>query len=175
MSDIKDKLKRASRRQVTKDVCLRGDLAGEYERLERQLAALPKNNKLGGDPQRQRIEAEMARVRGEMTADTIPFVLRALSESAFQALVDEHPPRRDGDDVNEGDARVGYNRGTFYGALIRACTVEPELDDDDWKLILGPDGMSAGQLVDLSTEASRVNGQAVDVPFSPAGSSVNPD
>jgi hypothetical protein len=86
-------------------VCLRGDLAGEYDALEKALAQLPPNNKLGGDPERQRIAAEMDRLRAEMQAGTVPFVLRALGDAAFQELVDAHPPRRDGDDVNVADAR----------------------------------------------------------------------
>lgn len=172
--DIKGLLKQAKRLTTTVDVCLRGDLAAEYEQLERQLAKLPPNNKLGGDPERQRIAAEMDRVRGEMAAGTVAFRLQALSDAAFQRLVDEHPPRRDGDDVNDRDAHAGYNRATFYDALIRACTIDPTLDDEDWQLLLGEDGMSPGQKLKLSVEASRVNGQEVDVPFSPAASNANP-
>lgn len=171
--DIKTLLKQAKRRTATVEVCLRGDLAGEYEQLERDLEKLPKSNKLGGDPERQRIAAEMERLRAEMQDGTVPFVLQALPDTAFQRLVDEHPPRRNGDEVDARDADGGYNRATFFDALIRACIVEPELDDDDWQLLLGEDGMSAGQKVTLWSEASRINGQSVDVPFSPAASNAS--
>lgn len=174
MTDIKSLLKQAKRRTVTVPVCLRGDLATEYEQMQKQLAGLPKSNKLGGDPERQRITADMERIRAEMAEGTVDFVLRALSDTDFQELVDQHPPRRDGDDVNEGDAQAGYNRSTFYRAQIRACTIEPTLDDGDWATIFG-EALSAGQMVHLSVEASRVNGQDVDVPFSPAGSSESQD
>lgn len=172
--DIKALLKQARRRTATVEVCLRGDLAGEYEQLERDLAKLPKSTKLGGDPERRRITAEMDRLRAEMAEGTVPFRLEALSDAAFQRLVDEHPPRRNGDELDVRDAEGGYNRATFFDGLIRACTVEPELDDDDWQLLLGEDGMSGGQKVALWSEASRINGQAVDVPFSPAASNANP-
>jgi hypothetical protein len=173
--DIKAILKQAKRRTATVEVCLRGDLAGDYETLERSLAKLPKNNKLGGDPERQWITAEMERLRVEMQDGTVPFVLQALPDAVFQRLVDEHPPRRNGDEIDPRDAEGSYNAATFYDALIRACTIEPELDDDDWKLLLGDDGsMSRGQIIALSSEALRINGQAVDVPFSPAASSANP-
>jgi len=172
--DIKALLKQARRRTARVEVCLRGDLAGEYEQLERDLAKLPPNNRLGGDPERQRITADMERLRTEMAEGTVTFRLEALSDTAFQRLVDEHPPRRDGDEINERDAQSGYNRATFYDALVRACTVEPELDDEDWELLLGEDGMSPGQKLNLSLEASRINGESVDVPFSPAATNANP-
>jgi hypothetical protein len=143
--------------------------------LEKALAALPPNNKLGGDPERQRIAAEMDRLRAEMQADTIPFALVALPDADFQALVDAHPPRRNGDELHPLDAEVGYNRATFFPALIRACTVEPELDAEDWDLLFGKDvGLGFGQVAQLSAAADRVNGTRVDVPFSPAASSGNP-
>lgn len=177
MTDIKSLLKLAKRRQTTEQVCLRGDLAGEYEDLERQLAKLPKlGGKLSGDPERSRIQADMDRIRDEMQAATVPFVLQALSDPAFQSLADEHPPRRDGDEIDARDAELGYNRSTFYRALIRACTVEPSLDDEDWALLFSDDvGLSAGQMLGLSIAAGRVNGQKVDVPFSSADSNENPD
>jgi hypothetical protein len=175
MNDIKERLKRSSRLQTTEDLCLRGDLAGEYEALERKLGKLPKSNKLGGDPERQRIQAEMDRIRAEMAADTIQFVLRATSESAFQKLVEEHPPRREGDEVNERDAEIGFNRSTFYHALIRACVAEPELDAEDWELLFSEDGLSPGEFHRLGQTALRINDRKVDVPFSPAGSNESPD
>jgi hypothetical protein len=174
MTNIKAILKKAKRRQATEQVCLRGDLAGKYEDLEQQLAQLPTNTKLGGDPERQRITAEMDRLRAEMQEGTVPFVLLALPDAEFQELVDAHPPRREGDEVNEGDARSGYNRATFYRALIRACVVEPELDAEDWELLFA-EGISAGQRLKLSNTALRISSVPVDVPFSPAGSSESQD
>lgn len=174
MSDIKALLKQAKRRQTTEQVCLRGDLAGQYEQLQRELAKLPPNNKLGGDPERLRITAEMDGLREEMQAGTVPFVLQALPEPDFQKLVEGHPPRRDGDGVNELDAQNGYNRATFLPALIRASVIEPLLDEEDWELLFA-EGLGYGQVGQLAAAADRVNGGRVDVPFSPAGSSVNPD
>jgi hypothetical protein len=167
-------LKKARRRQHTEQVCLRGDLAGEYDDLERQLANLPKNAKLGGDPERQRITAEMERLRTEMQEGTADFKLVALGDTAFQDLVDAHPPRREGDGVNEGDAQAGFDRSTFYRALIEACVVEPTLDAEDWGLLFD-EGLSRGQASKLRMTALRINGGDVDVPFSPADSSESPD
>lgn len=174
MTDIKGLLKQAKRRETTVDVCLRADLASEYEQRERELAKLPRNNRLGGDPERQRITADMERLRADMQEGTVPFVLRALSDTDFQQLLDEHPPRRDGDNVDVRDAQFGYNRATFNRALIRACVVSPTLDDEDWGLIFG-EALSPAQISNLAFAASKVNGQDVDIPFSPDDSNESPD
>lgn len=174
MTDIKSMLKNAKRREDTADVCLRGDLAGQYDALERALEQLPKSNKLGGDPERVRIAAELDRLRTEMQDGTVKFKLRALGDTAYQALVDEYPPRRDGDEVDAGDAQAGFNRTTFFHALIKASTVEPELDAEDWALLFA-EGLSRGQWMKLRNKALLVNGDGVDVPFSFDDSSESPD
>lgn len=174
MIDIKALLKQATRLQTTEAVCLRGDLAGQREQLQRQLGKLPKSDKLGGDPERQRIQAEIDRLTDEMKAGTVDFVLRALSQPQFQQLIDAHPPRRDGDDVNARDAEAGFDRSAFYGPLIRACVVEPGLDAEDWDLLFG-EGLSPGEFYRLGRAALQVNGQEVDVPFSSDDSSESPD
>lgn len=174
MSTVKDLLKNAKRREETEPVCLRGDLAGQYDALEKALEQLPKNTRLGGDPERQRIAAEMERVRAEMQDGTVSFTLRALSDTAYQELVDQHPPRQEGSDVNSGDAQVGFNRATFFRALIQASTVEPPFDAEDWDLLF-TEGLSRGQAVKLRTKALEINGGDVSVPFSYDDSSENPD
>lgn len=174
MTDIKTILKKRKRRFATVDVCLRGDLAGEYEALERELANLPDSNKLGGDSRKADLQQRMEQVRAEMAEGTITFHLEALSDDRYQELVDENPPRRAGDDVDQRDARSMVNGPAFNKALIRACTVEPELDDGDWELLLGPDGMSAGEKMRLASEAARICVVPVDVPFSSAASNGNP-
>lgn len=177
MSDVKSLIKKSRRPTATVEVCLRGDLATEYDQLERKLRDLPASNKLGGDPEKPRLQAELDRIRQEMTEGTVPFVLRALSDADFQRLVDEHPPRREGDEINERDANSGFNRATFYPALVRVCTVDPDLDDEAWSMLLDdPDtALSAGQFAALRIEAMAVNGKEVDIPFSSADSGPNPD
>lgn len=174
MTNIKALLQQAKRRSTTQDVCLRGDLASRYEELGRELAELPDNNKLGGDPNRERIESQMDEVREQMQAGTVPFVMRALPQPDFQRLVDAHPPRRDGDEVNQLDASYGFNRSTFFPALFRASVVDPQLDDDDWAVLFAQ-ALSTVQVMGLGMEAYRLNAQDVDVPFSRAASNGSPD
>ena len=173
-TDVKALLKLVKRRETTVDMCLRGDLAGEYDALSKQLANLPAGaERLNGDPERQRLQAELDRIAGEMAEGTVPFVLRALPQAEFQMLIDSHPPRRVGDDVNEADARSGFNRATFYRTLIPASVVEPALDAQEWALLFDV-GLSQGQFMKLAAAAMEVNGDPVDVPFSSAASNGSP-
>lgn len=174
MTDIKAILKQAKRPSTTVEVCLRGDLAAEYEQHERDLAKLPKaGGKLSGDPERARITAELDRLRSEMAEGTVTFTVRALPPADFQQLVDAHPPRRRGEEADQGDADSGFDRSALYRPLIQACVVEPTLDAEDWELLF-TEALTQGQFLNLGLAALRVNAGGVDIPFSPSGSGANP-
>jgi hypothetical protein len=113
-----------------------------------------------------RIEA----LQDEMRASTVTFRLRALPKPKWRALLAEHPPRRGDDDrPDPDDAAVGVNMETFWDAIIRACLVEPEIDDEAWSMMTGDDGrLTDRQLGALSDAAWSVNRGDVSVPFSPA-------
>lgn len=170
MTDVKTLIKQRRRREATVDVCLRGDLAGQYEALARKLKEAEIGNSLAGNPERHRLRDEMERLREEMVAATVPFRLCAMPAPEFQDLWDAHPPRRKGDEVDPRDEAVGFNRSTLFPPLIRACVVEPQLDEEDWEGLLGKDGLSDGQFADLALAALSVNRRPVDVPFSLADS-----
>ncbi|MFG2046133.1 hypothetical protein ACGFIW_01715 [Micromonospora sp. NPDC048935] len=134
----KDRLKSAALPERTVDICLRGDLQAEWEDLHRQLAdaeaAAAKDKRLAGDHRAREIGAQITAVQDQMRADTIVFRMRALHRKAWDALLKQHPPRKD----NEEDAKLGYNVEAFMEALIRSCTYSPDdLDDDTWRELLG--------------------------------------
>jgi hypothetical protein len=56
-------------------------------------------------------------------------------------------------------------------ALIRASVFEPELDDEDWEALIGPEGiLTDRQFGTLSDAAWFLNRGEVNVPFSHAAS-----
>jgi len=187
-----DRLKGAKLPERSVPVCLRGDLVAEWEQAERDLERAqkqPDHSKegVGVGALVERIEA----LQAEMSEHTEKFRLRALPRHKFRKLVIAHPPRKDGDEeIRREDNQLGLNRETFFPELIKASVVEPELDEDDWRELLGDtDEVRAeleaggradeiregvltdrqfGNLEDVAWFLNRADG--IDVPFSRAAS-----
>lgn len=156
----------------TVPVCTRGDLVDEFRRLDREL--VESRAKAAADPRlagsgATAVEARLSEIKGQIEAATVQFRLRALGRR-WNRLVEEHPPRKAPDGkVNEEDARNGgVNTDTFFPALIRASTVEPQLRDETWDALLDPDGklLNEAQYRRLKRSCWDLNVQEPDVPFS---------
>lgn len=188
MSTFKDKLKQARLPEDSVPVCLRGDLAADFEAAERELKQAQQNK--GGSledgigPFLDKIES----LRLQMLEFTEDFRLRALPRPAFRALVAAHPPRRDdADELDREDVQIGFNRATFFDALLKVSAVspemgidiqayleeliggkEPELPAGDWPELLAV--LTDRQWGDLTDAAWFLNRGEINVPFSRAAS-----
>ena len=152
---------RLPERQV--DICLRGELVAEFEAADAALTEAlrrPGDSKEGSGTAEllQRIEA----IQAEMRDSTYTFRIRALDRLAFRDLQNAHPPR-DGD---EPDETVGFNRSTFFTALLIATTYDPVLTAEEWEELLTK--LTERQYGDLTDAAWFSNRDAVSVPFSKA-------
>lgn len=169
MTDVKGLLAAAKLAERSVELCLRGDLYAQLQELERQLIEAQAHDRvhaaLDGGTTRPLAEA-IEVLRQEMLDHTIVVKLRAMPRRAWTALVLEHPPR----EGNEQDRAVGINQETFFDACVRACVVEPELDDDDWRSL--DEAMNDAQWQSLATAAWAVNARDVDVPFSARASRI---
>lgn len=177
MIDIKAMLSDAKLPERTVPICLRGDLVAQLEELERQLEDAnrrPSNNSLEGNGVGDLVDRIEA-LQDEMRASTVTFRLRALPKPKWRALVAKYPPRQDSDgNPNLADLQVGANLEELLDATIRACLVEPEIDDEAWELMAGEDGrLTDKQLGALSDAAWAVNRGDVSVPFSRAALQAN--
>lgn len=169
MTDIKAMLTDAKLPERTVPICLRGDLVAEHEQLERRLEDANRRavDSLAGNGAGELID-QLEALQGEMRDSTVIFRLRALPKSKWRALVAQHPPRQDDDGkpIPE-DVANGANLETLLDAIVRACLVEPEIDDDTWALMAGDDGrLTDRQLGSLADAAWAVNRGDVSVPFS---------
>jgi hypothetical protein len=151
-------------------ICFRPDLRARLQELERDLAAAERERlsaeSLDAGARTAELAEQIEAVRTEMQAASRTFVLRRLPRPRFRELLTEHPP---GEDAAEG---TEVDPETFYPALVRECTVEPELDDDDWAWLLGPDQLSDAEYEELAGAAWLVNARDAGVPFSRLGSRV---
>lgn len=158
----------------TVEVCTRGDLVDEYQRLAREVAQAriqaTADPRLAGSGTPE-MDVRLVELHEQIQAATVEFRLRALPRKKWRALADQHPPRKVGNDIHPDDARPGVNNERFFPALIRASTVEPTLRDETWTALLDPDGelLNEQQYLRLSRTCWDLNKQEPDVPFSLAG------
>jgi hypothetical protein len=184
VEDLDALLGEDSRPERVVNLCLRGHLQAEWDQLKAQYDAGP-----GDDDQammherarKQRIAEQLGDIERRMRAGTIRVRLRALprrrvpgmpaEQVVWEELLASHPPRKDGHGkVDQRDAAAGVNVETFFDALVRASIVEPALTDEQWQKLDAK--LSSAQFDQLSTSAWNLNRSGVDVPFSPAVSTM---
>jgi hypothetical protein len=169
--NIKDKLAGAKLPTTTVSICLRADLAAEWEDLQRELASAQAATAGMLNPdnrERRRIAEQIRALEEQMTEDTVVFHLRAVSRSTWRDLITGHPARED----DEADRILGLNSDTFWPALLRASIYDPAMDDEDWGHLLADDVLTDRQYSLLCDAAWALNRRDVSVPFSPAASAI---
>ena len=162
---VKDRLKAAKLPERSLQVCLRGDLQAEFDDLERQLREARETpattgKRLGSKPDAMAIVEKQAVLRDQMADEMLDLRVRALPRSEWVELVRANPPKP-GDD---GDEAMGVNLEGLMPVAIPRCVVEPELDDEDWKML--NDHLSSGDYDRLMTTVWDVNRSGVDIPKS---------
>ena len=166
--DVKQLIKQARLPEDTVSLCLRADLVAEYERVQDEHAKAQESagqSLAGSGGAVAALDERLAELREEMSGSTLTLTLRALPSHRYQELMDQHPPRVTDEGVDRRD-RLGYNSSTFFPALARACTIAPELDDEDWEGLLGDDAsVSDAQVSKLCNKAYALNRKEVDLPF----------
>lgn len=194
--DISEILASAKLPEDTVEICLRADLVAEHERLDRELQERLEQplQKLGGDPRRAELAAQIVAIEEQMRESTITIRLRAIPKRRWRQLVMEHPPRLDEDGTRIPADFRGVNSDTFYDPMIRASVVEPELTDEQWTHLLGhtapeaealeaagkggevEDGVLTSRQHDrLFAAAWDLNRDDVVIPFSSAASQLIPN
>lgn len=151
-------------------ICLAGKLQADYELAERELAEAEEApaDSLAGNGSTV-IARRIEELREQMKAKTIDFRLRALPRKKWRKLKAEHPPRKDEEGaVHAEDKWTGVNTETFFPLAIRACLIDPDLDESDWEVLDAK--LTFNQYDTLSAAVWVLNATEVDVPFSLAAS-----
>ena len=163
MTSIKDRLAAAKLPERSIQVCLRGDLAAEFDELERKLREVRED----AGPRRVATKSEAAEIAGkmrelqeQMRAEMVTLRVRALPRAEWQKIVRDNPPRED----NAGDMAVGGNLTGIMEHAIPRCVVEPEMDAEDWEQFNNV--ISAGDYDQLMTVVFDVNRSGASVPKS---------
>lgn len=172
--NIKDRLAKARLAEKTVRVCLRGDLAAEFESLEQQLKAAIEDERRedtrprrsGQKPESVRLAERQEKVREQMADEMLTLTVRALPQHRWREIVAKHPPRED----HDGDRALGVNLQPFAAEVMPLCIVDPELDDEDWERL--NDVISSGDFDRIFDAVWSVNRSGVDLPKSLTASRV---
>lgn len=154
----------------TAELCLRPDLVAQIEDVQRRIAKerdRPRTSLADGG-QGDELRAELESLRDTAREYTIVFRFRALNPYRLRQLITDSPPR----EGNDQDKRFGYNTDQLTYRLIRECCYEPELSDEQWEKLIGPDDrigdgtLSPSQWQRLDAAVESLNFARTDVPFS---------
>lgn len=163
---IDEVLAQARPKTTTVRVCLRGDLLGQHEALERELAEA---RRLDESENRHAEAPGVARRLQELEAEIdkaqVQFTFEAVGQKAWTDLGAEHPP-------TEADREVGleFNGRTFPVAAIAASAVEPKMSVEQAQQLFTR--LNFGQWRVLWGGCLAANVEGTDVPFSAAASAV---
>jgi hypothetical protein len=165
---VADLLAQAKPAERTIRLCLRGDLQAQWEQLDRDRAkaqGAASGDSLAGSPA-VAIARQMETLRDEMEASTVVVHRPGADPQAVPGAQGRTPgPAGPEGRLVEDDRDQDVNTQTFWEPLIRACTVEPELTESQWRRLLD-DVLSDQQYEALATAALVVCRGTVDIPFS---------
>ncbi|MGM9380345.1 hypothetical protein [Streptomyces antibioticus] len=164
MPNIEDILKQAKPRERTVQVCIRGDLASEVERLTDELAAVAGNwqpQSIADEHPGRKIAAELEKARTAAKAAEEAFTLRYIGDRRYHDLLAAHP---------SGDPNELFDDRTFPKALIVASCVDPQMTAEQAEALF--EIVNQGEQKKLFDAAWEVHNGANVSPFSLAASAL---
>jgi len=163
MASIDDILAEATPRERTVSVCIRGDLAGEAERLADELARVSEDwqpSDLTEEHPGRALAAQLKEVRDKARKAEVPFSLRYIGDKAYSDLLAAHPPTSDNEAFGE----------SFIKALIAASCVDPVMTEDQAAELF--EKLNQGEIKKLFDAAWDVHNSSELIPFSLAASAL---
>lgn len=96
----------------------------------------------------------------EISGEQVEMTFQAISSHELDALQAKHTPT-----TEQRVKGSSFNPQTFPPALVAACSVEPQLTEEDTKEIWESDAWSMGELAYLFDTVSELCTQGLNVPF----------
>ncbi|MEU1496987.1 hypothetical protein [Streptomyces sp. NPDC005732] len=161
---IQDILKSAKPREKTVRICIRGDLAGEAERLQEELSKVSEDwepDSLTSVHPARAIAEQLKAVHEQAKDAEEPFTFRYIGDRAYSDLLAAHP--------GEDDGQL-FHPTTFPRALIVASCVEPAMTAEDATELF--EVLNQAEIDKLANAAWDVHTAADVIPFSLAASAL---
>ncbi len=158
-------------REESTQICLRPDLLDKWEEANTRLVDSQVNDSAarlgtGVSTATKKIAAEVQAIEDEIEQHAIMFRFRAMSKDKWQALCDNHPPRKG----NDMDSYAGYDRDAVLDAAVRECLFDPVFDDVAWAEFV--DVCNPSEWAELRATVNSVNRSVVDTPKSALASQI---
>jgi hypothetical protein len=157
-SSIEDILAQATPRERTVKVCIRGDLAGEAERLQDELSRVSEDwepaDLTDVHPGRE-LAAQLKELQQQIRGAEVPFKLRYIGDRAYSDLMAANPSK---------DDSQAFDSETFPRALIAASCVDPVMSEEQVTELF--EKINEGEIKKLFDAAWDVHNSSDIVPFS---------
>jgi hypothetical protein len=163
-SSIEDILAKAKPREKVVMVCIRGDLAGEAERLQDELSRVSEDwepTDLADVHPGRAIAEQLKAVHVQVREAEEPFTLRYIGDRAYSDLLAAHPSDND---------QEGFNSVTFPRALVAASCVQPVMTEEQVVDLF--EVINEGEIKKLFDAAWDVHNSSDVIPFSLAASAL---
>jgi hypothetical protein len=163
-NSIEDILAKAKPREKTVMVCIRGDLAGEAERLQDELSRVNEDWEpadLGAVHPGREIAEKLKAVHAQVREAEEPFLLRYIGDKAYSDLVAAHPSDND---------QEAFDSESFPRALVAASCVQPVMTEEQVVALF--EVINEGEIKKLFDAAWDVHNSSDVVPFSLAASAL---
>lgn len=158
MASIQDILAKAKPRERTVMVCIRGDLAGEADRLQEEIARVSSDwepEDLADVHPGRELAAKLKEVREQIKDAEEQFKLRYIGDRAYSDLMAAHPSK---------DDSQAFDSETFPRALIAASCVDPVMTEEQVAELF--EVINEGEIKKLFDAAWDVHNSSEIVPFS---------
>lgn len=157
---LKDRLRERQLPQAT--VGLRMDWSSESYQLHEDLARAERDlvmAEAAGDDDLDQRRSDVDELRAKVDALYEYLTIKALPAQDMEELVNNHPPTAE--QVAE-DPNAGFNRTTFFPALLAAC-VEGTETAEDWQELLTSGELVIGEVNALIGTAMSLNDRSPSV------------
>lgn len=157
-------------------ICLRPDLIEAWEKADDALTEARAKDFTPGEGRMadrreesadtKKLAKKVQALEAEILDHAITFKFQALPKDKWQALCEQHPPRKD----NNVDQFVGHNREAVEEAAVRECMIDPVFDDASWAELMAV--CNPSEWSELRQAVREVNGSVTDLPKSRQASQV---
>lgn len=161
---IEDILAEAKPREKVVMVCIRGDLAGEAERLQDELSRVSEDwepSDLSETHPGRAIAEQLKAVHAQVREAQEPFLLRYIGDKGYSDLVAAHP---------SDSAQEAFDSESFPRALVAASCVQPVMSEEQVAALF--EVINEGEIKKLFDAAWDVHNSSDVIPFSLAASAL---